>query len=132
MTLASATPAASRVPIARSNGTLDPRWGCNGPVTLLDGTSIATDASQGSVFQVTLGGNRTLANPTNLYDGCTYIWIIRQDATGGRTLAYGSYFTWPGGTIPTIGAAANAVSIISAVYDGTAGKLRAAVQNSFA
>lgn len=101
-------------------------------ITLADGATIATDASLGSTFQVTLGDNRTLGNPTNMVDGATYQWIIRQDVVGGRTLAYDTKWTWPGGSVPTIGAAANAVSVISAVYDGTADRLRAVASLSFA
>lgn len=88
-------------------------------VALFDGTNIATDASAGNVFTVTLGGNRTLDNPTNLVAGFTYIWIITQDGTGGRTLSYGSVFAFPGGSAPTLSTGANAVDILSGVYDGT-------------
>ena len=38
-------------------------------VTLTDAATIATDASLGNLFRVTLGGNRTLGNPTNPVDG---------------------------------------------------------------
>ena len=65
------------------------------PVALSDGANIATDASLSNVFTVTLGGNRTLDNPTNLVAGRTYVWVITQDGTGGRTLAYGSNFDFP-------------------------------------
>lgn len=85
-------------------------------VALTDASSIATDASLGNVFTVTLGGNRTLANPTNLVAGGTYTWIVTQDATGSRTLAYGSLFKWPGGSTPVLTTAANAVDMISGVY----------------
>lgn len=88
-------------------------------VTLTDAANIATDASLSTVFEVTLGGNRTLDNPTNLKDGGTYIWVVTQDGTGSRTLAYGSAFKWPGGTAPTLSTAAGSVDIITAVSDGT-------------
>ena len=90
---------------------------------LTDAATINTDASLCDVFTVTLGGNRTLANPTNLVAGYTYMWVVKQDATGSRTLAYGTTFSWPGGTAPTLTTTANAVDLITAVYDGT--KLRA-------
>lgn len=99
-------------------------------VALTDAANIATNAALGFTFSVTLGGNRTLANPTGLVAGATYQWIITQDGVGGRTLAYGALFTWPGGAVPVVGAAIGAVSVISAVYDGTA--LRAVMQASFA
>lgn len=89
------------------------------PVALTDATSIATDASASNNFTVTLGGNRTLANPTNLVAGHVYNWVITQDATGSRTLAYGNLFKWPGGTTPVLSTGAGAVDLISAIYDGT-------------
>jgi len=61
-------------------------------VLLTDGASIATDASLGNVFYVTLGGNRTLSNPTNSTSGKRIIWRIKQDATGGRTITLGNKF----------------------------------------
>jgi hypothetical protein len=87
------------------------------PVALTDGANIATNAALSNIFKVTLGGNRTLDNPTNLTDGMILNWIIKQDGTGTRTLAYGSKFKWPAGTAPTVTATANAVSFISACYD---------------
>jgi hypothetical protein len=90
-----------------------------GRVPLTDGATINTDASLGNVFSVTLGGNRTLANPTNLEDGSTYIWVATQDATGSRTLSYGNLFVWLAGTAPTLKTAAGAKNTITAVYDGT-------------
>lgn len=86
------------------------------PSPLTDGTTINTDASQSNTFYVTLGGNRTLANPTNLINGFIYNWRIKQDGTGNRTLAYGSKFKWPGGTAPTLSTAAGAVDMITAQY----------------
>jgi hypothetical protein len=106
-------------------------------VTLTDAATVATDASLSNNFEVTLGGNRTLGNPTNLTRGMQLTWIVKQDGTGGRTLAYGNLFTWPSGTVPTVAAGVNAVSIISAVYDdtgagGSGPKLRAVAQTGFA
>ncbi len=87
--------------------------------TLTDGASIAWDAAANQVASVTLAGNRTLANPTNMKDGATYILTVKQDATGSRTLAYGSAYKWPGGTAPVLSTAANAVDILTFVCDGT-------------
>lgn len=95
------------------------------PVTLTDGANIATDASLSNNFRVTLGGNRTLDNPTNLADGMTLNWVIVQDATGSRTLTFGSAFDWGGGAAPFLSTAANAIDMVSAYYDATSGKLLA-------
>lgn len=73
---------------------------------LTDGANIATDCEEGSVFTVTLSGNRTLDNPTNKVVGKTYTWEITQDGTGGRTLAFGSDFDFRGSeTINATGSA---------------------------
>lgn len=90
-----------------------------GTVTLVDGTNIPVDASLGNTFEVTLGGNRTLDNPTNLVDGQTLIFRIIQDATGSRTLAYGTAYKFPGGTGPTLTTTANAIDLLSCSSDGT-------------
>ena len=87
-------------------------------VALVDAAAINTNAALSNVFTVTLGGNRTLADPTNLVAGGTYIWVVRQDGTGSRTLAYGALFAWLGGT-PTLSTAPNSIDTITAIYDGT-------------
>jgi hypothetical protein len=86
---------------------------------LTDAALIATDASLANVFTVTLGGNRTLSNPTNLAAGTHLMWRIKQDGTGNRTLAYGTAFKFPGGVVPTLSTAASALDILTGVTDGT-------------
>lgn len=83
------------------------------PVALTDATSIATDLSLGNNFSVTLGGNRTLANPTNIVAGQSGIIVITQNGTGSNTLAYGSYFKFPSGSAPTLTTTANAVDVLA-------------------
>lgn len=78
-------------------------------VALTDASSIATDLSLGNNFSVTLGGSRTLANPTNIVAGQSGVITITQDGTGSRTLAYGSYFKFAGGSAPVLSTAAGAV-----------------------
>lgn len=56
-------------------------------VALTDAATIATDASLGNVFTVTLGGNRTLGAPSNPTNGQKCIWSFKQDGTGSRTLS---------------------------------------------
>ena len=68
---------------------------------------------------VTLGGNRTLDNPTNLVAGRTYVWVVTQDGTGSRTLAYGSNFDFPGGTAPTLSTGADDVDLIIGIAIST-------------
>jgi|GEM_PF-2108280 len=92
----------------------------NGPeAAVTDGASIAWDLSTQQAAHVTLAGNRTLANPTNMVAGGSYVIKITQDGTGSRTLAYGTAYKWPGGNAPVLSTAPNAVDIITFYSDGT-------------
>ena len=88
--------------------------------TLADGATINWDAALGNIATVTLGGNRTLAAPTNLEVG-SYILTVIQDGTGNRTLTLPSIFETGGGAAPVWSTAAGAKDVITAVYRG--GKL---------
>ena len=89
------------------------------PVDLADAANIATDASLSNVFRVVLGGDRTLDNPTNLQDGTTLIWVVKQDATGGRTLSFDTAFVFPVGVTPSLNPDPNARTIITGLVEGT-------------
>jgi hypothetical protein len=81
-------------------------------VSVADGATITIDMNQGNNFNVTLGGARTLANPTNLTVGQSGVVFISQNASGGSTLAYGSSWRFPSGTAPTLTSGANAVDAL--------------------
>lgn len=81
--------------------------------TLTDGATINLDASLGNLFRVTLGGNRTLAAPTNATDGQRIILEVIQDGTGGRTLTL---------TTGSSGAFAYGTDITTLTLTGTASK----------
>lgn len=78
-------------------------------VTLSDGPTITPDFDAGNNFAVTLGGDRELANPTNLTAGQSGSIFIVQDGTGTRLFTYGSFWDFPVGTVPTLTTTANAV-----------------------
>jgi hypothetical protein len=86
-------------------------------VALTDGATITPDFALANNFSVTLGGSRTLANPTNLTAGQFGVIKITQDGTGSRTLAYGSNWDFAGGTAPTLTTTANAVDILAYYVD---------------
>lgn len=86
---------------------------------LTDGATITPDFAVANNFSVTLGGNRTLANPTNLVAGQSGVIKITQDGTGSRTLAFGSYWDWAGGTAPSLTTTASAVDILAYYVDST-------------
>lgn len=86
---------------------------------LTDGATITPDFAVANNFSVTLGGNRTLANPSNLTAGQSGSIFIVQDATGSRTLAYGTQYDFIGGTAPTLTTTANAIDRIDYVVRTT-------------
>ena len=91
--------------------------------SLSDGSTITVDFTSGIHHTVTLGGNRTLGNPSNTGDatGQSGSIFIVQDGTGSRTLSFHSDFKFAGGTAPTLSTAANAIDrldyVIRAVND---------------
>jgi hypothetical protein len=92
--------------------TTDIVWSSAEEVTLTDAATIAVDMSTFINAVVTLGGNRTLGNPTNEKVGQTgYIRIV-QDGTGSRTLAYGTDWEFAGGTAPVLSTAASAQDML--------------------
>lgn len=86
---------------------------------LSDGASIAWNLDNSQVASVTLGGNRTLAAPSNQIAGHTYILIVTQDGGGSKTLAYNAVYLWPSGTAPTLTTDAAAVDILTFISDGS-------------
>lgn len=60
------------------------------PITLTDAANISLDASRSNFYIVTLGGNRTLSNPTNGVPGLGFTLMVSQDATGSRKLGFGT------------------------------------------
>jgi len=70
------------------------------------------DFADSNNFSVTLGGGRTLGNPTNQVAGQSGSLFVVQDGTGSRTLAYSSDWEFAGGTAPTLSTAASAVDRI--------------------
>jgi hypothetical protein len=80
---------------------------------LTDDTTITPNFALANNFSVTLGGSRTLANPTNLTAGQSGVIVITQDGTGSRTLAYGSYWKFSNGTAPTLTTTASAVDVLA-------------------
>ena len=80
--------------------------------TLTDAASIAVDFALGNNFLVTIGGNRTLAAPTNAVAGQTGQIYVIQDGTGSRTLSYNSAYQFVSGAAPTLSTGAADVDIL--------------------
>ncbi len=88
--------------------------------TLTDEPTIAWDLSSNQVAKVTLGGNRTLANPFYAKDGGVYVLFVTQDDAGSRTLTYGSNYRWSTGNLtPTLTTTPGRTDILTFVsFDG--------------
>lgn len=66
--------------------------------TLTDAATISWDINSGTLADVTLAGNRTLANATNIAKNQFTTLTVYQDAVGSRTLAYGTQYQFNGAT----------------------------------
>lgn len=85
---------------------------------LTDAANISVDASVASKFRVTLGGNRTLDNPTNPRgDGQLILFRITQDGTGGRTLAFDTKYRFSTDIpSPTLSSGAGDIDYLGFIY----------------
>ena len=93
------------------------------PAALTDAATIAVNLAAGIVFAVTLGGNRTLGAPSNQIAGRSGLILVKQDATGSRTLSFAADWKFLGGA-PDLSTAAGAVDVI-AWYVEASGTVRA-------
>ena len=82
------------------------------------GTTQTLSLANGTFQSVTLNGNCTFTMPTAT-NGKSFILIVTQDATGGRTATFTSV-KWPAGSAPTITTTASTGRDILAFFaDGT-------------
>lgn len=93
-------------------------------VALTDAATIAVDLSTLLNATVTLGGNRTLGNPTNMKVGQSGVFQVLQDATGSRTLSFGTAYDFGAAGAPTLQTAANKEDLIFYVVMPGAARLR--------
>lgn len=90
-------------------------------VAMTDAATIATDAILGNHYRVTLGGNRTLGNPTNTYDGARVVYEFIQDGTGNRTITLDTKFAFGTDiTGVTLSTAAGARDFMTVIYNAAA------------
>ncbi len=97
----------------------------SGEYALTDGANIDINASLGSVFKVTLGGNRTINAPTNPTANQFIILIITQDGTGSRTLTWNAAFVFSTDLpAPTLTTTASKSDMLGFVYISSLSKWR--------
>lgn len=83
-------------------------------IPLVDASTIAVDMNTFINASVTLGGNRTLGNPSNISGAegrCGRIYFT-QDSTGTRTLAYSSNWKFAGGSAPTLSTSGGSIDML--------------------
>lgn len=95
-------------------------------VNLTFATTITVNAALGNTFRVTLTASTgTLDIPSNPVDNQKILVEVKQDATGGRTLAYNAVYQFTTALpAPTLSVAANAVDVLVFVYSSSAAKWR--------
>lgn len=95
-------------------------------VNLTFATTILVNAALGNTFRVTLTASTgTLDAPSNPVDNQKIIVEVKQDATGGRTLAYNAVYQFTTqNPAPTLSTAANAVDELIFIYNSAAAKWR--------
>jgi hypothetical protein len=86
-----------------------------GFTTLTDAATITTDCSLNDRFTCSLGGDRTLANPTNVVEGAEYRWRFVQSPPGNHSLSPGSNFRTPTGVTFAINLASGSVSYVNGI-----------------
>ena len=80
-------------------------------------TAITLALTNGTVQIITLTGNATITMPA-AGAGKSFLMLLRQDATGSRTVTW-STVKWASGTAPTITSTASKQDIYSFFSDGT-------------
>lgn len=94
------------------------------------GTVFTIDCLTSNVFEITLTANSTIASPINPIKGQTINVLIKQDATGGRTVTWGGDWTFFNG-VPTLSTEAYATDMISCQWDDAALKWRCSFLTGF-
>ena len=87
--------------------------------TITDQATVTWDASTQDVCKLTLGGNRTLAAPTNSTTGQFISILVIQDGTGSRTLTFNAVYEFASDTAPTLTTTANLGDVFVFRYNGS-------------
>lgn len=89
-------------------------------VALTSAATVTADFATANNFSLTLAHNVTLANPSNLTAGQSGAVVITQASAGGPyTVSYGTYWKFPGGTVPTKTTTASSVCVLLYYVEST-------------
>lgn len=91
----------------------DKVWDDADEVTLTDAATITVNFDNFINGKVTLGGNRTLGDPSNIKPGQSGIIRVIQDGTGSRTLSFHADYEFASGEAPTLSTDANAEDLLA-------------------
>jgi hypothetical protein len=94
----------------------------NMPQTLTMSTHTHWDLALGGCATLTMTGNDTLLNPTNVVNGTKVQLFLVQDSTGSRLMTWSSHYRFPGDTATT-GVATAAPTLTATGYPTFAGDL---------
>ena len=83
-----------------------------------DGTT-TIDWKLGNKYKFTFGAQNDTFTFTAPSNPCSLTLILVQDGTGSRTATWPGTVKWADGSAPTLTTDANAVDIVSFIYDGT-------------
>ena len=102
-------------------------------VPLVDGATVAVDASLGNDFRLTLGGDRVMGNPSNPGPGQQIIFQITQGTGGPFTLTWGTNYEFSSSLPqPTLSTRAGQTDLLGFIYNAANGNwLLAAFVNGF-
>ena len=81
-----------------------------GTTALTSSSSITPNFGSRNNFTLTLATNTTINNPSNLTAGQSGVIVLTY--SGNRTVAFGSYWKFPGGTAPTMTSTSGKVDVI--------------------
>ena len=82
------------------------------------GTAYTINLSDGTIQSLTLTGNCTFTFPTATA-GKSFMILLKQDATGSRTVTWPASVKWPSSTAPTITSTASRLDKYVFTADGT-------------
>jgi hypothetical protein len=81
-------------------------------------TAYTINLTSGTIQIITLTGNCTFTFPTATA-GKSFMLLLKQDATGSRTVTWPATVKWPGNTAPTITSTASKLDKYVFTADGT-------------
>lgn len=93
--------------------TTDSAWSAASPVTITYGASLTLDFATFVNAKITLTGNITFNNPSNVKPGQSGVIEVIQDATGSRTATWGTNYVFAGGTDLVLSTAVNARDLVA-------------------